>query len=60
MYALVDKEQNLCWGFFRKAETAKEALNKQEDPANYRIEKVDIDDFIDINGNIYNKQYKAG
>ena len=60
MYALVDVERNLCWGFYKREETAAEALNKQEDPAYYRIEKVDADDYIDIDGNFYNKQYKAG
>ena len=59
MYALVDLERNLCWGFYRREETADKALNEQKDPANYRIEKVDVDDYIDIDGNIYNQQYIA-
>lgn len=59
MYALVDLERNLCWGFYRKAETADKALNEQKNPANYRIEKVDVDDYIDIDGNFYNQQYIA-
>ena len=59
MYALVDVERNLCWGFYRKKETAMEALNEQENPADFRIEKVDVDDYIDIDGNIYNNKYIA-
>ncbi len=59
MYALVDKERNLCWGFYRKEETATEALMKQDNPAYYRIEKVDADDYIDIDGNFYNHKYIA-
>ena len=35
-------------------------LKKQENPAFYRIEKVDADDYIDIDGNFYNQRYKAG
>lgn len=59
MYALVDVKRNLCWGFYRREETADKALKEQGDPANFRIEKVDVDDYIDIDGNIYNQQYIA-
>ncbi len=57
MMGLVGKD-NRVWGFYDSIKDAEEALNQQNDPEWYRIEKVWTDDYFDMEtGRLVNQRY---